>query len=94
MADVPGRDRLDTDIRMTVEWNFGQICDAIEAVAPGKLSIEDVEKLKRVIRRHGNNAIRVIGAHLQNYTITRRPETEKLNLKRIVKQAMQENGEP
>lgn len=94
MAEVPGRDQLDTDLRMTIEWNFGQICDAIKALSPATLSPEQSETLQRVVRRHGNNAIRVAGAHLQNYTITRRPETQKPNINRVAKKAMQENGAP
>lgn len=90
MPQVTDRDKLATQAQATVEWNFGQICDVIQAyAAAGSISASVVEELKRAVRRHGNNAIRVINGHLDYYNVIQRHEKLPVNYNRVVKKATQ-----
>lgn len=90
MPHITDRDKLATQAQATIEWNFGQICDVLQAQADaGTIPAGVIDDLKRAVRRHGNNAIRVINGHLDYYNVIQRPEKLPVNYKRIVKQAMQ-----
>jgi len=89
MAAKPGlteREKLATAVRATVEWNFGQICDAIRE------TVEDPNKaalLIRLVRKYGNESIRVCENHLDFYNVTRNHALDKINTSRVIKQAQE-----
>jgi hypothetical protein len=90
MAEVTDRDKLSTQTQSTIEWNFGQICDLFgDLVSAGKITSTEADDLQRKVRRHGNNAIRVINAHLAYYNVTQRPEKLPVNIHRVAKKATQ-----
>ena len=87
---VTDREKLETAARATIEWNFGQICDAIDDLKnecrKHKLSL-CFDCFKSFVRKHGNESIRVIGNHLEHYNIVRNHRADALNLKRIAAKA-------
>lgn len=74
------REKLATSVRATIEWNFGQICDAIREAVTDPLK---AEALIRIVRKHGNDAIRVCENHLDFYNITRNHAAETINVRRV-----------
>lgn len=88
MAKLTDREELATKIRATIEWNFGQICDSLDAaVEVGEMSRDMRDCLKRVVRKHGNESIRVIENHLEFHNITRNHRADKPNLQRVAARA-------
>ena len=88
---VTSRDELETKARATIEWNFGQICDRIDALADAGLISADVQtQLKRCVRKHGNEAIRVIANHLDFHNVTRNHRADRVNINRVARQAQGE----
>lgn len=92
MAEVTDRDKLSTQAQATIEWNFGQICDAVDEFdkpCEPHSAKHCKECLKKRVRRHGNNAIRVINGHLAYYNVTQRAEKLPVNISRVARRAMQ-----
>jgi hypothetical protein len=84
MAEVTDRAKLETSIRGTVEWNFGTVCDEIVAlVAAGALSAEQGEGLVKLVRRKGNDIIRVSINHLACYNVVRNHAVDQVNPRRV-----------
>lgn len=79
------REKLATSVRATIEWNFGQICDAIRAAVP---DASRAEALVRMVRKHGNDSIRVCENHLDFYNITRNHAAETINVQRVTARAL------
>jgi len=82
------KEQLLLQIRATIEFGFGSMCDRVEEVlAALDPAFRDrvVETLKRDIRTKGNTAIRHIEGHAQNYNISRKHEKDKINKERVLK---------
>lgn len=79
------REKLATSIRGTIEWDFGSICDAIRATIPDS---SKADALIRIVRKHGNDAIRVCENHLDHYNITRNHAAETVNVHRVTARAL------
>lgn len=85
---LPDRAKLDLQIRATIEFNFGSICDIVSNMTElGYLTEKDGETLKRHVRRYGNDAIRVIGNHLEFYIVSRNHRKDSINSERVVQSA-------
>lgn len=89
--EVNEREKLELKCRMTISYHFGMICDEVDRYMDlQKISSDDADKLKKVVRKNGNNAIRVIEGHLSFHKIARNHAADKPNTRNIVDQAMRE----
>lgn len=84
MADVTDRQKLEIKIRSTIEFNFGSMCDAIgNSIANGTLDQGAGLSLQRLMRKYGNDAIRVIGNHLDYVNISTNHRMTPINTERV-----------
>lgn len=91
---VTDREQLDTKIRVTVEWNFGTVCDRVRALAAdGAISAEHAEELVRLVRKNGNDIHRVILNHIRHYNLVRNHKLDEVNIPRVVRKSAQPEGQ-
>jgi hypothetical protein len=82
------KEKLLLKIRLTIEWEFGQICDLErERLVAAGHSEDTIGKAVSLIRTHGNNAIRVIENHMNGYSVARKHAHDTPNKARILKNA-------
>lgn len=86
---VNERDKLELKCRMTVSFHFGMICDEIDRCVEAQcIPHDEAEELKKLVRKNGNDAIRVIAGHLQFHKVARNHAADKPNTRIIVDEAM------
>lgn len=91
MAEITDRDKLDLNCKSTIQFAFGSICDVIQdAVIAGSLNSDIGEAMKRKVRRHGNDAARVVSNHLDFYNISRNHRKDLPNPERAARRAANE----
>ena len=95
MGKITDRDKLTTQIKGTLEFEFGACADNVgEAlrqinVSPSSLLATNI--LKR-IRDAGNNSIRVINNHVDNYNVSYKKK-DTINASRLAEKAMEQANE-
>src|SRR5579872_4643175 len=80
------KEQLLLQIRATIEFQFGTLCDRLEHVLNAiDAGVDTIRVLQRDVRTAGNTAIRHIENHTQNYNISRKHEKDKINKERVLK---------